>query len=121
VKESEIMAEIMVEVGAIEGVMMWRNNTGMIKSADGRFVRFGQPGSPDLIAIANGKFVGLEVKTPKGRVSPVQRKWRAACEAAGGRYAVVRSAHDAWAAIMDALHEDDLKDEPFAREDDRRD
>ena len=107
-KEAEILSEVMIEIGSIPGVLAWRNNTGMIKSADGRFVRFGTPGSPDVIVIAGGKFVGLEVKTERGRLSPRQRKWRAACETAGGIYAVVRDAHSAFMVVMDAIHGDEV-------------
>ena len=107
--EAEIWAEVMIEIGAIRGVMAWRNNTGMGRAGDGRIVRFGMVGSPDVLVIAGGRFVGLEVKTERGRQSEAQRRWAAACEAAGGRYAVVRSGREAWLAVMDALHADDLE------------
>lgn len=107
-REAQILAEVMVEIGAIEGVLAWRNNTGMARAGDGRIVRFGMPGSPDVIVIAGGRFVGLEVKTERGRQSSAQKRWQQACEAAGGVYAVVRSSREAWLVVMDALHGDDL-------------
>lgn len=52
-------------------------------------------GVPDIVCIINGMFVGFEVKTTKGRVSPDQLLFKKRCERAGGIYHVVRSADEA--------------------------
>lgn len=51
----------------------------------------------DRIALIDGRTVGglrIELKTPRGRQSPEQRRWQAAAERAGYRYVVVRSVED---------------------------
>lgn len=60
-------------------------------------------GSPDLVAIARGHFLGLELKSDEGAVRPEQRAWHAAAERAGARIEVVRSVDDARAAIAEVL------------------
>lgn len=72
----------------------WRNNTGAMKSPHGGFYRFGTPGSPDIIVIMNGDFIGLEVKTKSGRQSPDQKEFERAVKDAGGEYYVIRSVDD---------------------------
>lgn len=61
-------------------------------------------GLPDLIVCHNGQFVGLEVKTPTGRVSAVQVRVMQLIRRSGGTAEVVRSVDDALAVLrkMDA-------------------
>lgn len=54
----------------------------------------GRDGAPDIVACHNGRFYGLEGKTPTGRLRPAQKAFKADLEASGGIYAVVRSAED---------------------------
>lgn len=76
-------------------VMAWKNNTGATSTAGGGFVRYGLPGSPDIIGVLpGGKFIGIEVKTGAGRLSELQAAFRIAVENAGGVYLVVRSLDD---------------------------
>ncbi len=69
-------------------------------------VRYGAggEGAPDLLAVAGGVFVGLELKSGVGRVSPEQHTWHAAARARGARVEVIRSVDEARAAI-DAARE----------------
>ena len=97
--EADIQSKILISVTAIPGALFWRNNTGKIPTKHGALIRFGCLGSPDIIGIYKGRFVGLEVKTSKGRQSPPQRHFQAACEKAGGTYAIVRSPADALAVL----------------------
>ncbi|RKY10339.1 MAG: VRR-NUC domain-containing protein [Planctomycetota bacterium] len=48
-------------------------------------------GVPDILCCYRGRFVGLEVKTAKGRISGPQRVQNERIAAAGGRAVVVRS------------------------------
>ena len=89
------MAEVLIAVGSMPNVLAWRNNTGALRGVNGRFVRFGLVGSPDILACVNGRFVGLECKTARGKQSQAQMVFAAALSAAGGVYAVVRSAEEA--------------------------
>lgn len=97
--ETDLMRSIRAAVYRQAGVMLWRNNTGVDLQ---RGVRYGLGvGSSDLIGVLNpsGRFVALEVKMPRGRVSPEQTTWMDAVRRAGGFAAVVRSEAEALAAI----------------------
>ena len=54
-------------------------------------------GLPDITLIKDGRYVGLEVKTPKGKVSQDQCDVWNAIVMAGGEYHVVRSVDDVMA------------------------
>ena len=51
-------------------------------------------GVPDILCCYRGRFVGLEVKTAKGRISVPQRVQNQRIRTAGGRAVVVRSVAD---------------------------
>ena len=95
--EHAIQQAILARLGAVPGLVVWRNNTGAMKADGGRFVRFGALGSADVLGVAgpSGQFIALEVKAPGGRVSAVQTRWGAAIRACGGVYLVVRSVDEA--------------------------
>lgn len=52
-------------------------------------------GVSDLVATKAGRTVWIEVKVPKGRLSPYQEKFWDDINRAGGEYLVMRSAEDA--------------------------
>lgn len=78
----------------LKRVFHYRNNTGAVRTASGGFMRFGAVGSPDIIAVVNGKYVGVECKMGTGRQSEGQKEFQRALEAAGGRYILARSLDD---------------------------
>jgi hypothetical protein len=62
VKETDCQKEIIAFLEQV-GCYVWRNNSGVAKTG-GRFVRYGKPGSSDIIGISpNGLFVAVEVKS----------------------------------------------------------
>lgn len=67
-------------------------------------------GSPDLIGCARGRFIGLELKSPEGRLEEDQRVWHLAAARAGADIAVIRSLAEA-----DSFIELALQDDPAAR------
>lgn len=80
------------------GVFHYRNNTGAFRGeykGKRRFVRFGAPGAPDIIAVYRGRCIGIECKRSGGRPSEAQRRFGAALEAAGGVYIVVSDTEEA--------------------------
>lgn len=83
-------------------IFHYRNNTGAMK-IDNRFVRFGSSGSPDIIAVIEGHYVGIEVKSEKGEQSDDQKAFQASLLHAGGIYFLVRSIDGAMEAIEDAI------------------
>lgn len=100
--ESRIVAEVLVAVSAINGGMFWRNNTGALPLPGGRMIRFGLPGSGDILGCYRGRAVAIECKTDVGRQTQRQFRFQAAWESAGGLYVLARSAQDAVDAITNA-------------------
>jgi hypothetical protein len=72
-KESAVLAAIL-EALLYERSVAWarRMNTGATK-IEGRFIRFGFPGCPDILGQSkDGRLIAIEVKRPKGRQRPAQ-------------------------------------------------
>ncbi len=77
-------------------------NEGKRSAINGRAMKASglRPGFPDLLCICPAGRVGfLEVKAPKGRMSPAQEEMHAMLRGRGCNVAVVRSQDEAVAAI----------------------
>jgi hypothetical protein len=73
-----------------------RFNTGGFKDARGQFVRFGFAGCSDILGqMVDGRFLALEVKAAKGRLTDDQEFFIAKVRANGGVSGVARSIADA--------------------------
>jgi hypothetical protein len=83
------------------GVLCWDHPTGYGITPAGSHVRFGLPGSPDIIAVVgpNGRFLGVECKTGGATASKRQKLFREALTRRGGVYVLVRHPDDALAAV----------------------
>ena len=92
--EGQLQDLIRLELGASADGAWWRNNVGFDAE---RKIRYGvgNPGGADLIGLHRGRFVAVEIKTPRGRLTPEQKMWGDLVEKKGGIYAVVRSVEDA--------------------------
>lgn len=97
--ENVIQAEILLAIGRMPGLLCWRNNTGALPDRSGRVIRYGLPGSPDILACYRGRFVGIEVKTVTGKQRTAQINFQRAFEGSGGLYILARSPADVFAAI----------------------
>lgn len=78
----------------IKGIFHYRNNSGALKTATGGFVRFGAVGSPDLIAVIKGQYIGIECKMGTGRQSPGQKEFEKNLIRAGGKYWLIRDVQE---------------------------
>jgi hypothetical protein len=77
----------------LKKIFCYRQNTGgMVKGR--HFVRFAVKGSPDIIAVIEGQYVGIEVKRPGEKQSPEQGAFETALVMAGGRYVLAHSLDD---------------------------
>lgn len=73
------------------GIFHWRNNTGafVVPASPGRarrFVAYGAKGSPDIIAVWKGRFIGIECKAPGKKQSDDQIEFEKNLTRAGGWY-----------------------------------
>jgi hypothetical protein len=77
----------------------WRQNTGA-HQIDGRYVRYGTPGCPDILGwLKNGRFMCIEIKRPGGELTPDQAAFLANAEKDGCFALVARSVDDVWKAL----------------------
>lgn len=76
----------------------WRSNTAGLfdptKKVFRAMPKYGMRGVPDIIWIRDGRFVGLEVKRPKGKQSEGQKEFEHGILQAGGEYHLVTSVDD---------------------------
>jgi hypothetical protein len=107
VKESDIQKQILDWL-TLKRIFHYRNNSGAFVDSQKHFYRFGALGSPDIICVIKGQYVGIEVKAPKGKQSEHQKAFQGTLEAAGGRYVLAYS-------IDDVLRE--LLGKPFIKRD----
>ncbi len=80
----------------------WRQNTGAVWDKD-RFrsmPKYSMNGVPDIILIKDGKFIGLEVKQPKGKQSDSQKIFENLCIKNGAEYHIVTSLDDVLALTL---------------------
>jgi hypothetical protein len=68
-------------------------------------------GLPDIIAIYNGYFIGVEVKTPTGRPTLLQENMKESIEKAGGYHIYATSVDDVYKLIrsIDREHADNTE------------
>jgi len=72
-----------------------RLNVGVFLTDDGRRIKCGVKGLPDLLFIGRGKVAFIEVKAPHGKVCPEQYKFIKLLNDMGHRAGICRSVEDA--------------------------
>lgn len=87
--EAALLADVL-EYLTRKNVWHERRNAGCVY-VNGRRIRLGTPGTPDVLVIHQGRALWLELKSPAGRQRPSQRAFQAGVEGAGCVYLVVRS------------------------------
>jgi len=105
-RESVIQRDILLWLKST-GLLFWRSNSGSL-FLHGRHINLGPLGCADISVVVPplGRFVGMEVKTAKGKLRKDQVTYAAGLTAHGGLYFVVRSVDDAKNAIAQALGEE---------------
>lgn len=106
IRESDIVAGIL-DYLAWKRIFHYRNNVGgMTAESHGRkrYVKFGVAGAPDIIAVIEGVYVGIECKTSKGTQSTYQREFRNGLTNTGkGVYLLIKSVDQGIEAIEDTV------------------
>jgi hypothetical protein len=81
-------------------ILAWNNPSGAVHIAPDRWVRFGKKGSSDLLGcLPGGRFLAIETKAERGRLSPEQREILEQVRGLGGVALVVKS----WRELDTAL------------------
>ena len=82
--EKDIVAQIMRFLKTVPHCFAWKNHGGM----------YGTAGLPDVVCCYHGLFVGLEVKTPKGKLTKLQETTLQRIQAAKGQAFKVTSVEE---------------------------
>ena len=116
-KETTLQQEIRLALGQLPDLRMFRNQVGQLPDLrTGRPVQFGlAKGSSDLIGFKTievtpdmigqklAVFTSLDVKTAKGKLTPMQHNWLSCVNKAGGITGVARSVQDAIQIISNPI------------------
>jgi hypothetical protein len=79
----------------VRGFFAWNNPTGAVEVRPGQWMRFGKVGSSDILGcLPGGRFLAIECKAEKGRLSGAQRDFLNEVERLGGLTIVARSFQD---------------------------
>jgi len=98
--EEGAVVQACLEYLGIYGAFVWRNNTGSLKDKINRPVFFGKPGSSDILGLLpGGRFIAVECKSKKGKLSENQKDFLAEVERLGGLAIVARSVDDIMKAV----------------------
>lgn len=87
-KESDIQRKIIRYIDSIGGYCL-------------KVIQASKAGVPDVVACVDGRFFGIEVKMPKGRVSQLQEYNLKKINESGGVGVVARSVEDVKDAVED--------------------
>lgn len=74
---------------------VFRMNSGVFRTSDGRYIRCGTKGMSDLLFVGKGYIAWLECKTTKGQASPEQLEFLEDMHKLGHRAAIVKSVDEA--------------------------
>ena len=103
-KQETILQKAILDLLAhIPKSYFFRASSGLIRTEIGNYFRTGKKGCPDICGVLNGKFVGIEVKVGKGKLSPFQKQAQEDIKKAGGIYVVARSLDDVEILINNLL------------------
>ncbi|OUP75330.1 nuclease [Anaeromassilibacillus sp. An172] len=87
--ESDITKSILKYLKTLPRCFFWKEHGGI----------YGTSGIPDIIVCIDGRFIALEVKTQKGKTTPLQNVAIRKIRNSGGFAFVVRSVEEAKNAI----------------------
>lgn len=94
-KEESLLVKACIEYLMFKGYIAIRNNSGLIVLKDGnksRAVKMGIAGASDIIACSpEGKFIAIECKSSKGKLTEKQKNFLKEVSLKGGEALVVKS------------------------------
>ncbi|MDR2951863.1 MAG: VRR-NUC domain-containing protein [Treponema sp.] len=90
------------------GFFAWNNPSGAVRVAPERWLHFGKKGSADILGcLPDGRFLAVEVKSQRGRLSPEQSAFLEKVRGLGGLAVVGRSFRGLDAAFRREGYSDD--------------
>jgi len=96
--EIQLQKAILDYLAYQKNIYFIRSNSfaGKIQRKNGSigWIKNNKKGCPDIIVCRDGKFIGLEVKTDKGRMSDSQKQAQDDIIKSGGWYYIVKSLED---------------------------
>ena len=92
-KEATVLRAVL-EWLTVHKIFHFRVNTMGTPMSSGGFRPAPTVGIPDIIAVVEGRFVGIEVKSTNGKQSQRQKMFEGQCKKAGGEYFIVKSIDD---------------------------
>lgn len=104
IAEAKLQEIVLAHVNKIEGVEVWRMNTGAARTRTG-FVRYGEPGQADLAGLMapSGRRLEIELKAKAGKLRSTQIEYRDRIVRKGGLYIEARTLAQAMIPICDFL------------------
>lgn len=106
IREQDILNVIIDYLAGLERdgkLFYFRSASGGVKMASGGFFRTGRAGVPDITVLCNGRYIGLEVKTPTGKQQDSQKEIETLIQKHGGEYHLVRGVSDVAVILIKAL------------------
>ena len=99
---SALVNQILLYFGGMPAFRLWKNHVG-VAAIKGRVIRYGLPGSSDIMGITapGGRFIAIEVKTGTRRLSPQQKKFRDMVSSFGGIYVEARCLEDVKRVLLE--------------------
>lgn len=92
-EETKIQKEIIFSMAKM-GFFVWKNHTQAVRVQGGMRTKNPNAGSPDIMAIKEGRFYAIEVKTKTGKLDNHQRQWLINARSQGAITMCVRSLDD---------------------------
>jgi len=92
--ENQIQKSILDYLAYKKNIYYFRAGSGSFKTEKGGYFKTGSKGCPDIVMSYHGQFVGLEVKTEKGKQSEYQKEAEKQIKKSGGFYYIVTSIDD---------------------------
>ena len=93
--EAAALVEVLKALRAHPAVVWCERMNSGAANVGGRFVRFGWPGCPDVLGqLRDGRLLGVEVKSPAGKLRPEQAVFLERIRGAGGVAFMARDCRD---------------------------
>jgi hypothetical protein len=100
--ENRVKAEV-IKYLKLRQIKAWSNPSGTVQIRSGKFMSFGLKGSSDILGLLpGGRFLAIECKSERGRLSPEQRDFLADIAALGGLAIIAGSYKDIDQALRKA-------------------